>query len=55
MTDNLTYIHDEIKRLRAIASDLEWEGDNDRAKPLWERVKALQTKLDNGELYEPKF
>ena len=37
---------------KAVAAD--WNGDPS-SENLWSEYRRLKTKLDNGELYEPKF
>lgn len=36
------------------AVEADWNGDPS-SKNLWAEYRRLKTKLDNGELYEPKF
>lgn len=47
------YLPTELERVEQRAVDLEWDGGN--ADPLWERVKDIKRKIDDGVLYEPAF
>lgn len=52
--DNLSPIQPMVEEAyeKAVAAD--WNGDPS-SEFLWSEYRRLKTKLDNGELYEPKF
>jgi len=54
MTDpHITDLTSELKRVQALPSDTDWNGGD--ASDLWQHAKAIQDKINRGELYEPKF
>ncbi len=52
--DNLSPLQPMVEEAyeKAIAAD--WNNDP-KAGVLWQEYRRLKTKLDNGELYEPRF
>ncbi len=48
-------LQSHLKELQAQASDADWNGEQDKAKRLYSRAKAVQDRIDAGELYEVLF
>ena len=48
-------LQSHLKALQTQASDADWNGEQDRAKRLYSQAKAVQARIEAGELYEVLF
>lgn len=44
-----------IRELQRRADELNWDGDYDRADPIYERIRELVERQEKGELYDVDF
>ena len=44
-----------IRELQRRADELNWEGDFDRADPIYERIRELVERQEKGDMYDVDF